>query len=637
MDFVSIFYYPFTKPPLNCIIYTTPFRTISYPGMIRTCEQLPAPTLAGPTEEFSMNIKAAVASLQAGKKKVEPIRLLTPWGERLDPDMVLPEYPRPQLSRASYINLNGWWEAAFTKGDIPRTYPEKILVPFSPESLLSGVDHSLAPEEVLWYRRSIPVDNIPSGKRLLLHFGAVDQSAVVFLNAREVTSHEGGYLAFTADLTPYLRQGENELIVRVTDPSDTGSGGRGKQMLKPGGMFYTATSGIWQTVWLEWVPEVYVRDLKITPDIDRDRLLLKVFAEGAAAPLPYDLRIPEYGVSAKGVTGKTLDVPIPNARLWSPEDPHLTPFTVVLGEDVVISYFAMRKFSVGRDESGEPRLMLNNKPYFMHGVLDQGYWSDGMYTAPSDEALIHDIREMKALGFNTLRKHLKVEPMRWYYHCDRLGMIVWQDMVNGGGAFNKLYLTYMPTVIPAMTTRMGDHNYGLYARTDPEGRRRWIRETRGTIRQLYNVPSIGLWTAFNEGWGQFDAAKNVAKMKALDPTRPIDEASGWFDQGSGDIRSVHNYFRKLIVEHTHRPFCITEYGGLTLPVEGHLYSTEAYSYEMVADRATLRNRFRALMEEILGLEAEGLSGAIYTQLSDVEEEVNGILTFDRRVNKLKDD
>lgn len=585
-----------------------------------------------------MNLSDVLSTFQFGKKKAVPNKLLTKWGRNLRPDSVLPEYPRPQMARSSWKCLNGTWEYAFSpfskEAAEPSSYDGRILVPFSPESILSGVERQLQPDEFLWYRKTVVLPEIPRGHRLLLNFGAVDQICEVFLNGQKAGSHFGGYLSFSVDITSFAVPGENTLTVRVRDISDTAWMDRGKQKLKPGGMFYTAQSGIWQTVWMEEVPDVFIRSLKITPIFDEQSVCITV-----RTSLPCKVRIQMQGeetASAEGFSGKEIRIPVPHVRPWTPEDPCLCPFEVTAGEDRVTSYFAMRKFSVIRDGRGIPYLALNNRAYFQDGVLDQGYWSDGLYTAPSDEAVISDILSMKELGFNMIRKHIKVEPMRWYYHCDRLGMIVWQDMLNGGGRSLMTFMLYLPTALPFITKRFPDSNYPIFSRASEKGRRAWLKGCHDTMEQLYSCPCIGLWTAFNEGWGQFDAEKVFRRMKQWDPTRPVDHASGWYDQGAGDIVSLHNYWRALTVKpEKERPFCFSEYGGLSWHVSGHSYSTEDFTYTKVTDPETLRRSFAELKEKIHSLEKDGLAAAVYTQLSDVEEEVNGILTYDREVNKLR--
>ncbi|MFC4120417.1 glycoside hydrolase family 2 protein [Nonomuraea zeae] len=562
--------------------------------------------------------------------------MLTRWGASLDPDAVLPEYPRPQLVRDSYLNLNGRWEYAITAGEAPAAYDGEIVVPFSPESPLSGVNRQLQPGETLWYRRTLtPPPGFLTG-RPLLHFGAVDQSCRVLLNGVEVGTHTGGYLPFTCDLGEALRDGENELVVAVRDPSDTGWHARGKQKLRRGGIWYTAQSGIWQTVWLECVPEPYVARLTLTP-LPGDACVEVTVHSSGAGEAGVEIRADgEIVATATVQAGSPARLPVPGARLWSPEDPFLYDVTVRLGEDRVDGYFGMRSFSVGADASGVPRLLLNGAPYFHAGILDQGYWPDGLYTPPSDEAMVYDIATMKRLGFTMLRKHIKIEPMRWYYHCDRLGMIVWQDIVNGGGRHHPLVVT-APALVPL---RLPDRLHRWFGRGDAEGRRHFESELRESIEHLRNVVSIAVWVPFNEGWGQFDAARIAAEVAAFDPTRSVDHASGWHDQGAGDMRSLHVYFRRFRAPRRRdaRVLVLSEYGGYGLRVGGHTFGDAAFGYRRYDTAAALGEAFARLhAEEIAPAIAAGLSATVYTQLSDVEDELNGLLTYDRQVLKLPEE
>ena len=573
--------------------------------------------------------------------------MTTIWSEQIDPGSVLPEYPRPQFRRENWICLNGPWDYTFTKKNKRPERPDgQILVPFSPECIRSGVSRQLLPGEYLWYFRFVYLNTIPENQRLLLHFEAVDHSCSVWWNGHLLGKHENGYLSFSFDVTDYLQEGNNTLWVRVQDDSDSGSQSRGKQSLKPHGMFYTAQSGIWQTVWMEWVPEKRIEKLKITPLYDEGSVRLEITL---TQPQDMEIRMLWNRDSYCHYVEKedfpadqntfVRDIRLPDFRPWSPEDPFLYEVQLITETDTVHSYFAMRKFSLGLDEKQQPKLFLNNQPYFFNGVLDQGYWPESLYTAPSDEALVFDIRSMKELGFNMIRKHVKVEPMRWYYHCDRLGMVVWQDMVNGGGKPLLPLVCYLPNLFPPVTTRVRDNLYWFFSRTSKKARRKWEEEAMELIDQLYNVPCIGLWVLFNEGWGQFDTVRLTALVRAKDQSRLIDSASGWFDQNCGDFISVHNYFRPLSVpvkKWGERAFFLSEYGGYACHLNAHSSVERVFGYKRYDTPAQLRESYRELIQKsLLPLQKQGLSGAVYTQLSDVEEEVNGILTYDRKINKLK--
>lgn len=551
--------------------------------------------------------------------------MLTRWGEALDKSRVLPEYPRPQLRRGSYINLNGLWDFAFTPaGDKqPSVWEGKILVPFSPESELSGVRRALKPDEYLWYRRQLPKPEGMSG-RVILHFGAVDQSCTVYINGLRAFRHTGGYLPFELDATGFLTKPVNELTVSVRDVSDMSYHSRGKQKARRGGIWYTPQSGIWQTVWAECVPKDYIKSLRITPDFDGGCVFVSADIEGEGQAVA-EFNGGSYPLPAR--------IPVPDFEPWSPENPKLYDFSVTLGEDRVDSYFAMRKFSVEADASGVKRLFLNGRPYFHNGLLDQGYWSDGMYTAPSDEAMVFDIQTAKDMGFNMLRKHIKIEPLRWYYHCDRLGMLVWQDMVNGGGEYNPAIVS-----TPLVTgIHLSDKNYKLFSRSDPEGRSEYEAELGETVNLLYNCPCIAMWVPFNEGWGQFDAARIAEKIERMDRTRTIDHASGWHDQKIGQIQSLHVYFKKYVFkpDRLRRAVVLSEFGGYNCRLSGHSYGKVDFGYKKLGSVSELESALKKLYSEQIKPAAErGLSAAVYTQLSDVEDEVNGLITYDRKVVKM---
>lgn len=662
---------------------------------------------SGRTVRFGREPKKMPFTQQKRGNMSEHSLKTTRWSNTVTAENVWKEYPRPAMVRASYYNLNGTWEYAVTaaagKGDGQvaaagnpggKTFPEpdtclargSILVPFSPESPLSGVERQLQPDEALWYRRIVSVPRPAAGHRLLLHFGAVDQSCQVYIDGKPAGNHSGGYLPFTLDITEFLPENtENgfELAVRVLDPSDTSWHSRGKQKLKRGGMFYTAQSGIWQTVWMEEVPEHYISAVQITPDFDGGRCLVKVTVEGDAQnsdgfggssqsagetgggirnPLQVravvrpetesDRQMRDYPALSSSpeqpsviyailLPGQETAIPIPDFHPWTPEDPFLYHLTLETGQDRVECYFAMRKCDIQTDEKGLRRLFLNNKPYFQAGVLDQGYWPDGLYTAPCDDALIYDIQSMKDLGYNMLRKHIKIEPQRWYYHCDRLGMLVWQDMVCGGSSYQHWFVTYLATVMNTMRLSIGDGKLsrGLLSRRHPEGQQEFYDETKATIEALRNHPSIVVWVPFNEGWGQFDALKVADFVRSLDSSRIIDHASGWYDQKGGDLASLHYYFFKLTVKPEKvRALVLSEYGGYTWHIPEHSYSQKQYGYGSYDSRESLSAGYRKLHEElILPAVEKGVSATVYTQISDVEEEINGILTYDREVVKLDGD
>lgn len=556
----------------------------------------------------------------------------TPWGEKLDMEQVLTEYPRPQLVRDSYINLNGLWDYAISPSPQP---PEKadgeILVPFSPETELSGVGRSLSTDEYLWYFRRFTLPEGFNKGRVLLHFGAVDQIADVFLNGSLLASHTGGYTAFTIELTQALIPGENALSLRVRDDTDASWHSRGKQSSRRGGIWYTPQSGIWQTVWMESVPEEYIKSLDLRPLFDEDLLEITVFTEGDAQ---CSVRLPGGEFPIEPNCPQRL--PADGLRPWSPEDPALYDIEVTAGQDRVKSYFAMRKFSVEPDEKGVKRIFLNNRPCFMNGLLDQGYWPDGLYTAPSDEALIYDIQLAKDMGFNTLRKHIKIEPMRWYYHCDRLGMIVWQDMPSGGGKYNPLVIS-----TPLITgLHMKDHrpsSFGPLARRDKEGRDQYFRELREMVEQLRACPCIAMWVPFNEGWGQFESSRACEVIRDLDPDRLIDHASGWHDQKIGEFKSLHVYFKKYKFrpDKLGRAVILTEFGGYGRRIPGHNWGSAYAVYKKCTTDGEYETALRRLYGgQVASAAKKGLAAAIYTQLSDVEDEQNGLVTYDRKVVKL---
>lgn len=553
----------------------------------------------------------------------------TIWGQRLDADAILPEYPRPQMRRESYISLNGRWRYAFSAGDkMPLKMEGDILVPFSPECELSGVQRRLEPGHCLWYRREFEVPQGFNEGRVLLHFGAVDQKATIHLNGKEIGGHEGGYTPFSLDVTAVIQE-KNLITIKVQDDTGASFHARGKQSARPGGIWYPCQSGIWQTVWLESVPKEFITGLFIRPLFDESAVELTVFSRKEGVPCT--ARVGD--VVSEGVTNEPFRMSMQGFTAWSPEKPHLYDLTVKMGQDQVQSYFGMRKFSVEKDGEGIPRLFLNGAPYFHNGVLDQGYWPESLYTPPSDEAMIHDIQTMKELGFNMLRKHVKIEPLRWYYHCDRLGMLVWQDIPNGGGAYKGGTIT-----LPLFTGRhKKDDDYAAFARASAEGREDYRQELGEMVASLFNCVCIAMWVPFNEGWGQFDAVEIDGRIRAWDESRLVDHASGWHDQGAGDVKSVHAYFRpyRFKPDRLGRAVVLSEFGGYGLAIEAHTLRRKAFSYKTLKSGEAFRAAWRKLYEtEILPALPKGLSAAVYTQLSDVEGERNGLLTYDRAVCKL---
>ena len=544
-----------------------------------------------------------------------PEQLMTLQGEALlnSNDTPWTVYPRPQMRRDSYLNLNGLWDFAVADGN----YDRKIRVPFCPESVLSGIDEHFPEGAQLRYRRRFALPESFNRGRVLLHIGAADQKAEVFLNNIRLCRHSGGYESFTADITDALWE-ENELVILCTDDLRDKSQPYGKQVMKRGGMWYTPVSGIWQTVWLESVPERYIQKLHI----ENRGYSVSVSVEPAQDG---KVTVPELGEFFLE-NGEAVITP-ENPRLWSPEDPYLYDFSVECGEDRVESYFAVRHLEI-QEADGFKKMCLNGKPYFFHGLLDQGYWPDGLFTPASPELYAEDILAMKRLGFNTLRKHIKVEPEEFYYQCDRLGMVVFQDMVNNG-RYSFFRDTVLPTVgLQKMPDKLLNRNRNV--------RREFIRKMKATVNQLKNHPSICYWTIFNEGWGQFDSDTVCEMFRKLDNSRFIDATSGWFRRNNTDVDSRHVYFRPVRLKAGDKPLVLSEFGGYTYKPEGHVYNTEdTYGYGKYEDIHEFSKAVEKLYRsEILPAIGNGLCAAIYTQVSDIEDETNGILTYDRKVCKL---
>jgi beta-galactosidase/beta-glucuronidase len=568
-------------------------------------------------------LSAASLSIAADWKPADN-PLTTPWTAKVSASAALPEYPRPQMVRPKWTNLNGLWDYAITGKDSarPARFDGQLLVPYPVESALSGVKRAVTPGQRLWYRRTFAAPHA-RGSHVLLHFGAVDWRAEVFVNGKPAGTHEGGYDPFTFDITGELKSGPapQELTVAVWDPTDTGLNPRGKQVLNPNGIWYTAVTGIWQTVWLETVPAAFISELAMTPDLDGRRLQLTV-RSSANSRFSATARLRGKVVGrVAGRTNQQVSLPLQEIAPWSPDSPALYDFDIALeGGDGVHSYFGMRKVEMRKDAAGFNRVFLNNKPLFLIGPLDQGWWPDGLYTAPTDEALRSDIETLKELGFNMCRKHVKVEPARWYYWCDKLGFLVWQDM-------------------PSAMTRTPPSGVRKGAAADvqfpAEAAASWERELRALIHNLANTPSVIVWVPFNEGWGQHSTNDVLRLVKSLDPSRLVDGPSGWEDRGFGDFKDMHEYpGPNMFPVMPGRISVLGEFGGLGLPVEGHLWwNKRNWGYRSFQDRAALQAGYEALIEKLEPLVKQGLAAAVYTQTSDVEGEVNGLMTYDRRVVK----
>ncbi|MDR1342778.1 MAG: beta-galactosidase [Prevotellaceae bacterium] len=580
-----------------------------------------------------LTVSAACTFAQWNPAKDNKIR--TKWADEVNPASVLPEYPRPAMERPQWSNLNGLWDYAILPVGAaePGKFDGKILVPFAVESNLSGVEKRLGKENELWYKRTFAVPSAWKGKSVLLHFGAVDWKAEVFVNNIKIGTHKGGYTPFSFDITPYLTQGEQKLVVKVWDPTDDSYQPRGKQVNNPEGIWYTPVSGIWQTVWLEPVAKKHIASLTPTADIDAQQLSLAVCVDNASHGDIVEVTVREAGktvASAKAAAGQPLDIPIPGMKLWSPEAPFLYDLEACLYEngkllDKVVGYAAMRKISVAPDANGILRMQLNNKDCFQLGPLDQGWWPDGLYTAPTDEALLYDIQKTKDFGFNMIRKHVKVEPARWYTHCDRLGMLVWQDMPSGGN-----------------TPQWQMHQFfdGKDAVRTPESEANFRREWKEIIDFLKPNPCIVVWVPFNEAWGQFKSTEIAAWTKSYDPSRLVNPASGgnhYLD--AGDILDVHHYPNpKITLLNTQKVNVLGEYGGIGLALEGHLWQTDRnWGYVQYKNSKEVTDEYIRFIEQLKATIVRGYSAAVYTQTTDVEGEVNGLMTYDRKVIKMEED
>lgn len=574
---------------------------------------------------------ALAVQLHAQWKPVEG-RISTQWSEQVNPDNVLPEYPRPIMERTEWKNLNGLWDyAIIEKGKhSPSVFDGKILVPFAVESSLSGVAKTVGAEKELVYRRSFDVPSSWKGKRVLLHFGAVDWRTDVWVNDVKVGSHTGGFTPFSFDITEALQGKNNTLLVKVWDPTDKGYQPRGKQVSRPEGIWYTPVTGIWQTVWLEPVSESYIQDLRITPDIDNSLLSLKALVKDATSKDLVEVKVfdgQQLVAQGKSINGECVQVAMPeNAKLWSPESPFLYTLKVSLKQngklvDEVSSYAAMRKYSSKRDANGIVRLELNNKPLFQFGPLDQGWWPDGLYTAPTDEALLYDIQKTKDFGFNMIRKHIKVEPARWYTYCDKLGIIVWQDMPSGDRN-------------PEWQNRK--YFEGTEMKRSAESEACYRKEWKEIMDALYSYPCIGTWIPFNEAWGQFKTPEIVEWTKQYDPTRLVNPASGGNHYTCGDMLDLHNYpAPELYLYDAQRATVLGEYGGIGWVVQGHIWEPDRnWGYIQFNSSKEVTDEYVKYAEKLYDLIPRGFSAAVYTQTTDVEVEVNGLMTYDRKVIKL---
>lgn len=612
---------------------------------------------------MDLDIRRVIKSVPKEREPEELKPLMTTWGEAIDdvwPDL---GHPRPLLARAGWQSLDTWWDCAFVAcedaatawhdAEPPASYDQRIRVPFSPEAPLSGVGRQLQPDELLWYHLSFERPEVPTRGECVLHFDGVDHACAVYVNGSKVAEHQGAYLPFSVTITHLLHEGENELELCVFDPSERGTQLRGKQRLARGNMWYTAQSGIWQSVWLELVPRTHVEELLLEPDCETGSVTVSVRGNGIAmldAELLKDGKVLSSGIQSRRVGGRmTLVLDVPDHQLWRPDAPELYDVHVTYGEDEVTSYVAFRTVGIEEDEQGVRRFCLNHEPLFLRGVLDQGYWPDGLLTPPAHEALAFDLRAVRRLGFNLVRKHIKLESERFYALCDRMGMLVLQDMPSGGDLPSARWSRDVPTLLRRSWHAQRDDTDRGRARlgaADEAYRDEWSQTCEAAITRLAGHPCVVGWVLFNESWGQFDSAAATQMAWDLDPTRPVVAASGWYDQGAGDIWGIHNYFRGMHLfedpyarrgHQAQRAQMVTEFGGLSWAIEEHCALEHSYGYAEFDSLEAWRTGVAELLASIDALEAQGLSGFVYTQVSDIEEETNGLLTYDRRVSKLEDE
>ena len=567
--------------------------------------------------------------------------LLTRWTSTASKELPWNQYPRPQWVRDNWVNLNGPWNYSITRKSNKsiRTIEGQILVPFCIESYLSGVQKVMKPNQLLWYQRNFNLPenwNIGSQNRVILHFGAVDWESNIYINGKYIGGHKGGYLPFSFDITDHLKidEKEQEIVVSVWDPSDKGYQEHGKQVLKPWGINYTPCTGIWQTVWLELVPNRYLKRPTMIPDIDTSKITFKFENDNALSTLFLTISVLD-GTSEvakyEGPYSSELSITIPNPKLWSPDSPFLYDLKFELLEngtpiDQVKSYFGLRKVSLGKDSKGRTVICLNNKPIFQYGPLDQGYWPDGIYTAPTLEAMLFDIDITKKMGFNMIRKHVKTEPELWYYHCDKIGMLVWQDMPSGGAQSAGVITNFI----------FRNKIHVIHGRKNPENQKQYYNELKELVTSLINHPSIIIWVPFNEGWGQFGESEAVDLVRSLDSSRLINHASGWTDKGYGDIHDIHVYLGPSMSPlEEKRAVVLGEFGGLGYPIAEHSWLlNRKWGYRKYDTGEDLEKAYFGLMEKLVPLIENGLSAAVYTQTTDVEGEVNGLWTYDREICKI---